>query len=73
MAKAEISWKRVNEEGLKLQVYAQHVGKDCSPARNVTTYGKPSGSRHWKTGSNCSMPSSASSTVGESALKKKPA
>jgi hypothetical protein len=28
MAKAEISWKRVNEEGLKLQVYAQHVGKD---------------------------------------------
>ena len=26
MAKAEISWKRVTEEGLKLQVYAQRVG-----------------------------------------------
>ena len=25
-AKAEISWKRVNEEGKKLQVYAHHVG-----------------------------------------------
>lgn len=28
MAKAEISWKRVNEEGIKLQVYAQHVGRE---------------------------------------------
>ncbi len=28
MPKAEISWKRVTPEGLKLQVYAQHVGKD---------------------------------------------
>lgn len=28
MAKAEISWKRVTEEGLKLQVYAHHVGRD---------------------------------------------
>lgn len=28
MPKAEISWKRVTEEGLKLQVYAQHVGRD---------------------------------------------
>ena len=26
MAKAEISWKRLNEEGEKLQVYAQRVG-----------------------------------------------
>jgi len=26
--KAEISWKRVTEEGLTLQVYAQHVGRD---------------------------------------------
>jgi hypothetical protein len=26
--KAEISWKRVTEEGLPLQVYAQHVGRD---------------------------------------------
>jgi hypothetical protein len=26
--KAEISWKRVTEEGLALQVYAQHVGRD---------------------------------------------
>ena len=25
MPKAEISWKRVTKEGLKLQVYAQHV------------------------------------------------
>ena len=27
MAKAEISWKRVTEEGEKLQVYAQHVSR----------------------------------------------
>ena len=26
--KAEISWKRVTEEGVKLQVYAQHIGRD---------------------------------------------
>jgi hypothetical protein len=26
MAKAEISWKRVDEEGEPVQVYAQHVG-----------------------------------------------
>lgn len=28
MPKAEISWKRVTEGGQKLQVYAQHVGRD---------------------------------------------
>lgn len=28
MPKAEISWKRVTEEGQKLQVYAQHVGRE---------------------------------------------
>jgi hypothetical protein len=28
MAKAEISWKRVNSEGIRLQVYARHVGRD---------------------------------------------
>ena len=28
MAKAEVSWKRVNEEGVRLQVYARHVGRD---------------------------------------------
>lgn len=28
MAKAEISWKRVTEDGIRLQVYAQHVGRD---------------------------------------------
>jgi hypothetical protein len=28
MPKAEISWKRVTKEGLRLQVYAQHVGRD---------------------------------------------
>jgi hypothetical protein len=28
MAKAEISWKRVTEDGTELQVYAQHVGCD---------------------------------------------
>ena len=27
MPKAEISWKRVTEDGVRLQVYAQHVGK----------------------------------------------
>ena len=25
-AKAEISWKRVTEEGVRLQIYVQHVG-----------------------------------------------
>jgi hypothetical protein len=28
MPKAEISWKRVNDEGEKLQVYVQRVGRD---------------------------------------------
>ncbi len=28
MPKAEISWKRVTDEGERLQVYAQHVGRD---------------------------------------------
>ena len=28
MPKAEISWKRVTADGAKLQVYAQHVGRD---------------------------------------------
>jgi hypothetical protein len=28
MAKAEISWKRVTAEGLRLQVYVQHVGNE---------------------------------------------
>jgi len=27
-AKAEISWKRVTEEGVRLQVYARHVGTE---------------------------------------------
>jgi hypothetical protein len=28
MAKAEISWKRVAEDGAHLHVYVQHVGRD---------------------------------------------
>ncbi len=28
MPKAEISWRRVTTEGVRLQVYAQHVGRD---------------------------------------------
>jgi hypothetical protein len=28
MPKAEISWKRVTGDGVKLQVYVQHVGRD---------------------------------------------
>jgi hypothetical protein len=28
MPKAEISWKRTTEDGLKLQVSAQHVGRE---------------------------------------------
>jgi hypothetical protein len=28
MPKAEIAWKRVTEDGEKLQVYAQHVGRE---------------------------------------------
>lgn len=28
MAKAEVSWKRVTAEGMKIQVYAQRVSRD---------------------------------------------
>ena len=28
MPKAEIAWKRVTEDGEKLQVYAQHIGRE---------------------------------------------
>lgn len=28
MPKAEISWKRTTDDGTKLQVYAQHIGRD---------------------------------------------
>ena len=28
MAKAEISWKRVTEDGVRVQVYVHHVGGD---------------------------------------------
>jgi hypothetical protein len=28
MPKAEISWKRVTGDGVKLQIYAQHVGRE---------------------------------------------
>ena len=28
MAKAEISWRRLAEEGIRIQVYVQHVGRD---------------------------------------------
>jgi hypothetical protein len=28
MPKAEISWRRISPEGVRLQVYAQHVGRD---------------------------------------------
>ena len=28
MAKAEISWKRITAQGVRLQVYAHHVGRD---------------------------------------------
>jgi hypothetical protein len=28
MAKAEISWKRITEDGVRLQVYVQHVGRE---------------------------------------------
>ena len=28
MAKAEISWRRETEDGLRIQVYAQHVGRE---------------------------------------------
>ena len=28
MAKAEISWRRTTAEGVRLQVYARHVGRD---------------------------------------------
>jgi hypothetical protein len=28
MAKAEISWKRVTEDGEKLQIYVQHVSRE---------------------------------------------
>jgi len=30
MPKAEISWKRVTDDGVKLQVYVQRVGRECN-------------------------------------------
>ena len=38
MAKAEISWRRVNAEGVRLQVYAQHVGRDWRFFARVRRY-----------------------------------
>ena len=37
MPKAEISWKRVTDDGVKLQVYAQRVGREWHvlPARKT--------------------------------------
>ena len=38
MPKAEISWKRVTDEGVKLQVYAQHVGREWKFYRREKRY-----------------------------------
>lgn len=38
MAKAEISWKRVTDEGVRIQVYAQHVGRDWRFFRRERRY-----------------------------------
>ena len=38
MAKAEISWKRTTEEGVKIQVYAHHVGRDWRFFRRERRY-----------------------------------
>jgi hypothetical protein len=38
MAKAEISWKRVTEKGVKIQVYAQHVSRDWRFFRRVRRF-----------------------------------
>jgi hypothetical protein len=38
MPKAEISWKRTTEEGVSLQVYAQHVGRDWRFFRREKRY-----------------------------------
>ena len=35
MAKAEISWKRVNEDDVPIQVYVQHVGRDWLASAEV--------------------------------------
>lgn len=38
MAKAEISWKRTDEDGGKFQVYAHHVGDEWRFFRRVRRY-----------------------------------
>jgi hypothetical protein len=38
MPKAEISWKRVTEEGVKIQVYARHVGDEWRFFRREKRY-----------------------------------
>ena len=66
MPKAEISWKRVTEDGEKLQVYAQHVGREWQffhRAKRFDVWQRGRRSRRWKTGWNCSTPCSGSSTA----------
>lgn len=37
-AKAEISWKRVTEDGIRLQIYVQHVGGEWRFFRREKRY-----------------------------------
>jgi hypothetical protein len=39
-AKAEISWKRVTPDGVRLQVYVQHVGRDWRFFSRERRYGQ---------------------------------
>jgi len=39
-AKAEISWKRTTADGLRLQVYVQHVGRDWRFFARERRYGQ---------------------------------
>jgi len=57
MPKSEISWKRVTDDGVKLQVSAQHVGREwvSSNAKSVLINGNPCRNRRWKIGWNCWM------------------
>jgi hypothetical protein len=36
--KAEVSWKRVTDDGVKLQIYAQHVGREWIFFQRVKRY-----------------------------------
>jgi len=66
MPKAEISWKRVTEDGAKLQVNARRVSREWRFFQREKRFdhGNPCRNRHWRIGWRCSTRCNGSSPVG---------